>query len=177
MIAYGFREALDQQIGVELELKWPNDLKYRGSKVAGLLMNEVKIEDQSFRRFVIGIGLNVNSILADREAYSGVSIDQGHISLSQITSETYDLEGLLSNLLQYMSGMAYKISKQKLEDLPEILSNFKILPGSKIDWQVDKEAPREQGVLMGIEESGSLVVQAQGSEFLKVLVSPWYLDY
>jgi BirA family biotin operon repressor/biotin-[acetyl-CoA-carboxylase] ligase len=51
--------AIQAQTGLEVELKWPNDLLIRGKKVGGIL-TEMHAEPGQIRFVIVGIGLNVN---------------------------------------------------------------------------------------------------------------------
>jgi BirA family biotin operon repressor/biotin-[acetyl-CoA-carboxylase] ligase len=65
-----------------IQLKWPNDLLYRGCKLAGLLCERVRKVD------LIGVGLNVNNDPADGPA----DIRQKITSLRQIVSgKSFDM--------------------------------------------------------------------------------------
>ncbi|MEM1282817.1 MAG: biotin--[acetyl-CoA-carboxylase] ligase [Chlamydiota bacterium] len=49
---------LIHELGVEAQLKWPNDIVIRGKKVGGILCETKPIEDHRF--VAVGIGLNIN---------------------------------------------------------------------------------------------------------------------
>jgi BirA family biotin operon repressor/biotin-[acetyl-CoA-carboxylase] ligase len=51
--------AIRAQTGLHLDLKWPNDLVFRGKKLGGIL-TEMHAEPTQIRFVIIGIGLNVN---------------------------------------------------------------------------------------------------------------------
>lgn len=72
-------------------VKWPNDIYYRDSKIAGILI-EHNLAGMSISRTIVGIGLNIN-----QQAF--ISDAPNPISLSQITGETYNLEIILSQIL------------------------------------------------------------------------------
>lgn len=51
--------AIKQVVGIDSEIKWPNDVLVEGKKVCGILIeNEVKDNTVSFA--IVGIGINVN---------------------------------------------------------------------------------------------------------------------
>jgi BirA family biotin operon repressor/biotin-[acetyl-CoA-carboxylase] ligase len=53
--------AVNELCGVDLKVKWPNDLHWEGKKVAGML-TEARSDSEMLRDLVFGIGLNVNSL-------------------------------------------------------------------------------------------------------------------
>jgi BirA family transcriptional regulator, biotin operon repressor / biotin---[acetyl-CoA-carboxylase] ligase len=50
--------------GLELQVKWPNDLLWRGRKVAGLI-SEARLCSQGYRHLILGIGINVHQGVDD----------------------------------------------------------------------------------------------------------------
>jgi BirA family biotin operon repressor/biotin-[acetyl-CoA-carboxylase] ligase len=51
--------AIQAQTGLDVDLKWPNDLLVGGKKVGGIL-TEMHAEPAQVRFVIVGIGLNVN---------------------------------------------------------------------------------------------------------------------
>lgn len=44
---------------IDIALKWPNDILIKGKKLAGILLESIKINEQNY--VVIGIGININN--------------------------------------------------------------------------------------------------------------------
>ena len=76
----------------DFSVKWPNDIYYRDSKIAGILI-EHNLSGMSISRTIVGIGLNIN-----QEQF--VSDAPNPISLRQITGEEYDLDAMLAEVLE-----------------------------------------------------------------------------
>ena len=62
--AVAMAQAIDQETGIQVEIKWPNDLVYQGRKLAGILA-EISGEMDLINYLVIGIGLNVAQSASD----------------------------------------------------------------------------------------------------------------
>ena len=80
--------------GDETKIKWPNDLFWCDRKAAGILI-ENKLQAQSWKWAVVGIGININQTVFDKSIANAVS-------LKQITGKTFnpvELAKELSNLL------------------------------------------------------------------------------
>ncbi len=58
LIAISLRKGIIEATGIDLELKWPNDLMVGGCKVGGILM-ESELRDTTLEYVVVGIGLNL----------------------------------------------------------------------------------------------------------------------
>ena len=67
-----------QQRGVDVQLKWPNDLRIGGRKLGGIL-SELAVDDEARYTLVIGIGINLHLAVSAREA-----IDQPAIGLDEV---------------------------------------------------------------------------------------------
>ncbi len=55
----GVASAVERLTGVEATVKWPNDVRMGGKKLAGILI-ESAMDTQGLRHAVLGIGINVN---------------------------------------------------------------------------------------------------------------------
>jgi BirA family biotin operon repressor/biotin-[acetyl-CoA-carboxylase] ligase len=72
-----FAECL-QQRGVEVQLKWPNDLRVRGQKLGGVL-SELAADDKARFTLVIGVGVNLHLEPSTRHM-----IDQPAVGLDEL---------------------------------------------------------------------------------------------
>ena len=73
-------------------VKWPNDIYYRDSKIAGILI-EHHLSGMNISRTIVGIGLNINQ-------QQFLSDAPNPISLRQITGEEYNLDKILDEVLE-----------------------------------------------------------------------------
>jgi BirA family biotin operon repressor/biotin-[acetyl-CoA-carboxylase] ligase len=71
-----------QQRGVDVQLKWPNDLRVDGRKLGGIL-SELAVDDEARYTLVIGIGVNLHLEPSARQA-----IDQPAIGLDEVLPPT-----------------------------------------------------------------------------------------
>jgi BirA family biotin operon repressor/biotin-[acetyl-CoA-carboxylase] ligase len=77
--------------GVAPRVKWPNDVRVDGCKIAGIL---VEAMPSARGAVIVGIGVNVNSSAEDLSA-----VGQPATSLSVLLGGTYAVEDLLGNVL------------------------------------------------------------------------------
>ncbi len=73
--------------GIEVEIKYPNDIFWKDKKIAGILI-ENRVVGSVMKYSIVGIGLNVNQEEFVRNALSAVS-------MRNITGKMYDLKALL----------------------------------------------------------------------------------
>lgn len=184
--AYGLRESIEEFCGITLDLKWPNDLMHRGAKVGGLILNEIRSDNPQKRAFALGLGLNVFSTHEDRNHLDRKTLSLWEIeqsertlpgTLNHLQSEYEEvLPAILSKILQPLSSIIYLIEKPHQATLKHILSEFKLQPGSEIEWR-SEDGAQGQGVLVGIEETGALVVRPKGQTLLKILRNLVEINY
>lgn len=137
-----------------IQLKWPNDLLWRGQKVGGILL-EVIGDPAGFCQVIVGVGINVN--MHDQVAEA---IDQQWTDINKIAGATVDRSVLagcvLDELLQLLgdyeqSGFAaYRrewLSRDAFADQP-----VKLI-------MVNKEVA---GVARGVGDSGALCLEVDG---------------
>lgn len=59
LASVGIREAIQKETGLNIQIKWPNDLLVNNKKVCGIL-TELRGEHDQIHYVIIGIGMNVN---------------------------------------------------------------------------------------------------------------------
>jgi len=89
--------AVQRLAGEPCTIKWPNDIYWGDRKLAGILI-ENAIVGSKVKYSIAGIGLNVNQTEWRSDAPNPVS-------LKQITGKTYDIDTLMSRLMEEMDRM------------------------------------------------------------------------
>ncbi len=151
-----------ESVGVtEVGLKWPNDIYWRGRKLAGLLL-EVTGEAEGPSHVVLGIGINTGM-----SKKQGESIDQPWVSLHEITGgnnvSRNRLTGLvLDNLIQTMDAF----EKEGLKPLLEEWHNYDLYYDQPVRVQLGKKSI--DGVHRGIDSAGALLLEQGG------VISPYH---
>lgn len=155
--AVAVAEALEEQTGLVVYLKWPNDVWIDERKVAGILVSSRIVSTAATA--VLGIGLNVNQELGE--------LPQGAVSLRVATGRAHDLEELLQNLL-YRLDAAYR-SFLTSEGRPDLASwrQRAALLGEQVAI-VDGGVERI-GVFEGIDEQGALLLSTADDGVLRVV--------
>jgi BirA family biotin operon repressor/biotin-[acetyl-CoA-carboxylase] ligase len=90
-IAVTLAEALEQHCpGLEIELKWPNDLLAGGRKLGGILIENV-LRGANWQLTVVGVGINL------LQPHFAPDL-AGAVSLLQLTGRRYNAEALATHL-------------------------------------------------------------------------------
>lgn len=130
-----------------LRLKWPNDIYYGSQKLGGILI-ENTISGAKIQYSVVGIGINVNQ----REFGMPTAT-----SLAWLTGRAYPLKTLITRLLEclerrYLMLRAGRVAALRFDYL-QALYRYQ----EKHDYEVDGQTV--QGQIVGVDESGRLVVE------------------
>lgn len=87
IFALSCAKALQKQ-GIQLLIKWPNDLIFQGKKLAGILVETVRFDNS--HAVVLGLGMNVNS---------PIESDLPTISLKELSGKNWKIKNLMQSLL------------------------------------------------------------------------------
>ena len=93
-----------RQVGLlDIQLKWPNDILWRGRKLGGILV-EASVTAHGYMHVVVGLGLNVKFL-----SHTGCEINQPWIDLETALGRAVDRTQLVAQLLTAISHavMAY----------------------------------------------------------------------
>lgn len=90
--AFSISEVLLELHGIDVDIKWPNDLYYGEYKFGGIL-SEFKNE-KDFQAVILGIGINANIDIKDLD-----KLDNTATSLKNIIGKSIDREILLAKIL------------------------------------------------------------------------------
>lgn len=140
------------RVGVhDAGLKWPNDVIWRGRKLAGLLI-EVQGEVSGPAAAVIGLGLNCRlpDALRDR-------IDQPVVDLAQIVPGAIDRNQLLALLLQEMKTVLNQFAQSGFAPLREEWQRLHVYQDKPVRLTLP-DAGVLEGSAAGVDEGGALLL-------------------
>ncbi len=142
-----------QVLGIDgAGLKWPNDVLWRGGKLAGILI-EVQGDMLGPSTAVIGIGVNVRLSDALRS-----HIDQAASDLETACGGPLDRNQLLALLLKELHGVLEVFAREGLVPFREEWQRHHVHQ-DKIVTLILPDTRREQGRARGVAEDGALLVQ------------------
>ena len=158
--ALAVSDAVLSLTGVQVQLKWPNDVYLDGVKLAGILID---LEGQALEpsHSVIGIGLNLNM-----PEQSAQKIDQKWTDLQSHCTETIDRNALSAQLIHHLlkrleqhqnEGLATMLDEWHAQDF-YLNKRVKLLTGERIT----------KGICRGVNNQGALMLEVDGQ------ISPIY---
>ena len=154
MVAITLAQQLES-IGVPAcELKWPNDVRYRGRKLAGILL-EMQGEAAGGCGIVIGVGVNLD--LDEPEAQA---IDQPWTDVKRILGKTVERNQFAAEFSQRLIGVMQGFSQGTFTQCLEDWRSRDVLDGRQVDLRLDGEVM--QGIARGVDDSGALLLESDG---------------
>ncbi len=148
--ALALAEAIKNVVGLETQIKWPNDVVVDGKKLCGIL-TESSIDVDGLKYVVIGIGINVNQKKFDPE------IDSMATSLSLQLGQDVECAHMIAEFLNCFE-MYFSIFIQT-EDLSMLLSQYNALLVNKNKEVRIVDQSERVGVAIGINDVGELLVR------------------
>ncbi len=106
IVSVALCETLDPYAGQQLQIKWPNDIYHGDRKLCGILI-ENRLQGNTIKDSIIGIGLNVN-----QETF--LSDAPNPVSLCQIVGHDIDRDALLRDFLEHLAAAFTR------EDIPSV---------------------------------------------------------
>lgn len=150
VMAMAVAEAAEELSGVELGIKWPNDIVFEGKKVAGIL-TELHMAAESGRFVIIGAGVNVA-----RQTFAG-EIAGKAVSLEEASGSVFSREDLLQGIMGHFERLYRQFCKDgNLCNLKEVYHSKLVNKDAFV--KVLDPAGEYEAVALGINENGELLV-------------------
>jgi len=154
LAAVATRQALENETGLSVKLKWPNDLVLGHEKLGGILI-ESKTLGNTVSFAILGIGLNINQLKAQ--------LPPGAISLRLVSGKQQDLRLLLRAILEQIISSYDDFNSSKI--MEEWWRNCVHRP-SRV--QVTLPNHTVTGISRGVDKDGSLVIETDDRRIRKV---------
>lgn len=132
----------------KLKIKWPNDILSESNKICGILIENV-IKNNKLSSCIIGVGLNVNQIEFKNLPKAS--------SLKSITGKHFDLDGLLTNIINQLKHYFERLENGDLADLKREYED-ELFRKNKPSTFKNAEGDMFSGFIKGISNSGKLNV-------------------
>ncbi|MFA6130422.1 MAG: biotin--[acetyl-CoA-carboxylase] ligase [Candidatus Omnitrophota bacterium] len=150
-------ETIKKTVGLDAQIKWPNDVFICNKKVAGIL-TEMNAEVDKVNFLVIGIGLNVNN---DKK-----SLIAQATSLKEQTAEPVNRIILLQELLRRIESNYFLLEDKGAREIIDKWRNFSLTLGRRVKiYCQDKHI---EGQAVDIDQDGALLVRKDSGLMQKV---------
>ena len=152
--------ALRSSFGLEIELKWPNDVLIEGKKICGILV-ETSFTGSKLDFVILGIGINAN--FEPHELPEPIS--SCSTTLRAELGHDEDLEALLFSVLRELSACYDALLSGRGE---ELLREAEELMGFPRMARVLSGGRELVGLAIGLADDGSLLVKSEDGRVEKV---------
>lgn len=151
ILAVSAIDAIKEIAGVDVLIKWPNDLYVNGKKLAGIL-TEFSIKDGAVEYVIIGLGVNVNWMpgRGDGILYAATSI------LAESGSRV-SRDDLLTGILKRFEAGYEEVLSGKIEGLHSRWNELSIVTGRDVEIISIDEVIR--GKAIAIDREGALILK------------------
>ena len=150
VMAYAAAMALRECTGLDVQIKWPNDLVINGKKICGIL-TEMSTEIDYINYVVIGVGINVNQETFPDE------IKETATSLKVETGKPVKRAGVIAAVMERFEQYYEQFVQQ--EDLSGIREAYEAcLVNRDRDVRVLDPAGAYEAHAKGINDTGELIV-------------------
>ena len=136
-------------------LKWPNDIVFGGRKAGGML-TEARVDADQIRDLVFGLGLNVNAPAGAWPA----ELRRKVVSLAELAGGAFDLNRLAAALIgRVMLAYEMFVEGEFEGSFSDLWRRYDVLRGRRA--VVLEGGRRHAGLVVGIDEEGSLVLREE----------------
>ena len=149
-----------RNLGVDAEIKWPNDIVLNGQKICGIL-TEMVAEVEKVGCVVIGMGINVNTMLFPGELSE---------KATSLKKEGFDIKrtDIIREIMKEFEGLYnLYIEGGSREDIIGICRKYSVLIGK--DVYLIKKDHREKVYCMDISNDGNLIVKHNDGEIEEII--------
>lgn len=144
--------ALDEQLGLNASLKWPNDLLVHDCKVAGILC---QIEPTGERPvLIVGIGVNADLDVADL----GPGLRWPATTIRELLGRPCDPKQLASNFAEHLVDVLRVYDTDGLGPIRQSIEDRLAWRGAELCCEMPNDE-RIDGCLEGIDRFGRLVLR------------------
>lgn len=157
MSAVSICEAVKEMVGLDAQIKWPNDLLMHNKKIAGIL-TEMNAEVDKVNFVVIGIGLNVNN---DQK-----SLIAGATSLKQQQGTQINRVVLLQEILRRLENNYLLLEDKGSNEIINKWRNFTLTLGTRV--KVDYQNKHLEGQATDIDADGALLIRKDSGLIQKI---------
>ncbi len=147
--------------GIDVKIKWPNDLVAEGKKVCGIMV-EMNAEMDRINWAVMGIGLNVNTTEFPLEI-----IEQA-ASLKSITGTAYSRAQMVLTICHELEDLFIQLTENN--DFPSIMEEYRessIVTGKRV--RVMQNHKSVEGEAKGFDDEGTLLLMMDDGSTEKII--------
>lgn len=153
-------QALKQQLRLEAQIKWPNDIFLKNKKIGGIL-TELSAEMDIVHAIIVGVGINVNNEKKTLPYSAG--------SLKEITGSQITRLSLLQGILHCLEEEYLQFQKQGVVKILDKWRHFSLTLGRRVRLSTSTKKPQLVGEAMDIDCDGGLLIRQDSGLIERVM--------
>ncbi|MBM7645265.1 BirA family biotin operon repressor/biotin-[acetyl-CoA-carboxylase] ligase [Scopulibacillus daqui] len=155
-------KAVKRATGLDCEIKWPNDILYKGKKFVGIL-TECQAEAADVKAIIIGIGINVNTDIEDfpdelKDIATSLRIEAG---------KTFDRAEIIQAILKEIESLYKMYMDEGFHFIKLLWESYAISLGKKI-YARKTNGDVIYGLAQGIDDEGVLLLRDDDGHIHKI---------
>jgi len=165
-VAQAIRQILPNRLLVTL--KWPNDVLVNGKKIAGILSESVG--DETMGTCIVGVGINLNATSEDLIPFLQNPFPATSLSV-EVEGSTFSADQVLDVTLTKLEALYELYWEKGFDFIREIWNENCRMIGKKVQIENsgflghnDKAAKCQEGVFMGIDATGAMLVRSESGQ-------------
>ena len=152
------RQAVLETAGVRTDLKWPNDILFKGAKLGGILAEAV-FSGSDIQYAVLGVGINIDHRAEDFPA----DLAGRALSLKMITGSAPARETVFFGLCRALDDVFARLAAGEGEEIVRAFqTEMTFQPGAQIRLSVPEG--ETAGIYQGLTDRGGLIVSVKGED-------------
>ena len=163
-------EALRSLIGPDnrnhLVMKWPNDVHWKFSKLAGILVEVTRASTSlasDHHVAILGIGLNLDDARALSQSLNRQVADWSEVTAQDEQAAAVQMPAIVTAIAQAWYDALNDVIRQGFEGLPERYARIDALAGQHINVLNDGRIINA-GIACGVNSLGQLMLRTPGGE-------------
>lgn len=154
LTAVALCRAMRTYSGLEIGIKWPNDLLYQGKKLSGILL-ESSAEDQMLKYVIAGIGIDANLSAHDYDEQLALKAT----SLRLLMGKEIDRTELIQLFLTEWELIMEIYERSGFRPIAELWEAYAISLGQKLNLTTPTET--FMGTPLRLTDAGSIIVRLE----------------
>lgn len=143
---------------LKTNIKWPNDVHYKGRKLCGILTKGIFGKENYV---VVGIGLNVNQNKFPKE------IENIAVSLSMICKKFFNKNIFLRNICNGFFKLYQYYNENKFEDILKVWEKYCDILNKNVTVITRKK--KLSGKIIGIDADCNLLLKLKNNKIIKIV--------
>ncbi len=157
LAAVALCRSLRRETGLDIGIKWPNDLLINGKKISGILL-ESAAEDERLKYIIAGIGISVNMSQSD---YPEELLEKA-TSLRIASGKSFNRAQLLTAFLLEWETLYKLYLETGFQSIAALWESLSVSLGKRMELTTPQG--KLTGVPIGLDGSGAIIVKRDDGE-------------